>query len=581
MAAKQKPVVQPPSPAPTLQPLPLTSFDSLVRPQPVPPPDVIDSLVIRADSLYKAGMEDYGLGNLEKAKGEFDQAVAMLLESNLDLQGDDRLSSEFDKLVEDVYGAEAAALERGDALGLHNYEPAPLESFSGLTFPVDPRVKARAQGELKSVRSDLPLVSNDYVAGAITFLQGRGSRYTRTVLSRVGLYRKIIEDTLRKEQLPQDLIYLAASESAFNPYAVSRTGARGIWQFMSGTANLYGLRRDRWVDERQDPVKSSQAAARHLKDLYQTFGDWYLAMAAYDSGPLTVQRAIEKTGYADYWVLRKLHALPLETENYVPIFLAMTFIGKDPQAYQFDVPPAPPLESDQVAITVPTDLRLIAQLIDRPVEDLVKLNPSLLRWSTPANDPQFVLNLPPGVKDSLEAKLAAIPPDKRIWWRAHRVEGGETVASIARKFHVSPVALAQVNQVDQAARLEEGAHLVLPMPPGKESSLARGRQGPRRALSYRVRPGDTLELIADRFDVTPYEIRRWNTLKTSRLAPGRVLRLYVARSGGAPGGRAGQHAKSRRASSAKAVAGPLKVTSNHKPSGVASKLSDPEPAAAQ
>jgi len=567
--------------APTLQPLPLGSFDSLVRPQPPPAPDAIDSLVVRADGLYKAGMEDYRSGNLEKAKDEFDQALAKLLQSNLDLQGDDRLSSEFDKLVEDVYSAEAIALERGDALSLHNYEPAPLESFSGLTFPVDPKVKARAQEELKSVRSDLPLVSNDYVAGAITFLQGRGSHYTKTVLSRVGLYRKIIEDALRKEQLPQDLIYLAAGESAFNPYAVSRAGARGIWQFMSGTANLYGLKRDRWVDERQDPVKSSQAAARHLKELYQTFGDWYLAMAAYDSGPLTVQRAIEKTGYADYWVLRKLHALPSETENYVPIFLAMTFIGKDPQAYQFDVPPDPPLESDQVTISVPTDLRLVAQLIDRPVEDLVKLNPSLLRWCTPANDSQFVLNLPPGVESSFEAKIAAIPSDKRMWWRAHRVEGGETVASIARKFRVSPVALAQVNQVDQDARLEEGAHLVLPMPPGKESSLARAREGPRRALSYRVRPGDTLELIADRYDVTPYEIRRWNTLKTSKLAAGRVLRLYVARSGGARRGRTGQHTKSRSAPPAKAVARPLKVTSNHKPSGATSKLSDSELAAAQ
>ena len=319
-----------------------------------------------------------------------------LLESNLDVQGDDRLSAEFDKLVEDVYAAEAAALERGDTLSPHNYVPSPLESFSGLTFPVDPRIKRQAQQEIKAVRSDLPLVSNDYVDGVLTYFQNRGRGYITTALKRLGIYQPIISEALRKEGIPQDLIYLAAGESAFNPYALSRAGAKGIWQFMLGTGMLYGLKKDRWVDEREDPVRSTQAAARHLKDLYQMFGDWFLAMAAYDSGPLTVQRAIERTGYADYWTLRRLHALPTETENYVPIFLAIALIAKDPKAFGFDVQPDPPLSVDQVVVSTPTDLRLVAQLIDRPVEELTRLNPSLLRWTTPPNNPQFTLNLSPG-----------------------------------------------------------------------------------------------------------------------------------------------------------------------------------------
>src|SRR5438552_8584067 len=194
-------------------------------------------------------------------------------------------------------------------------------------------------------------------------------------------------EELRKEGLPQDLIYLAAGESAFNPFALSHAGAKGIWQFMLGTGSLYGLKRNRWVDEREDPAKSTHAAARHLQELYQTFGDWYLAMAAYDSGPVTVQRAIERTGYADFWTLRKLHALPLETENYVPIFIATALIAKDPKTFGFDVAPDPPLKVDKLTVTGPTDLRLIAELIDHPVDDLVNLNPSLLRWTTPANDP--------------------------------------------------------------------------------------------------------------------------------------------------------------------------------------------------
>jgi membrane-bound lytic murein transglycosylase D len=471
---------------------------------------------------------DYRSGNLEGAKEKFDQAVEKLLESNLDIQADDRLSNEFDKVTEDVYAAEAAALERGDTLSPHNYVPPPLESFSGLTFPVDPKVRQQAQAEVKAVRSDLPLVSNDYVDGVLTYLQNHGRGYVSVALKRMGMYQAMISDTLQKAGIPQDLIYLAALESAFNPYALSREGAKGIWQFMAGTGMLYGLKRDRWVDERQDPVKSTQAAARHLKELYEEFGDWPLAMAAYDSGPLTVQAAIERTGYADFWDLRRLHALPTETEDYVPIFMATVMIAKDPKAYGFNIQPDPPLAADQVVVSTPTDLRLVAQLIDRPVEDLTRLNPCLLRWTTPPNDPAFTLNLPAGTKDLFEQRIAAIPEDKRIWWRAYKVEEGETLADIARKLHVSPASLREANKLDDAAALEQGTHLVVPMSPGSVSSLARVREeGPRYAVKYRVRPGDTLELIADRYEVTPYQIRRWNNLKTSQLTAGASLRIYV------------------------------------------------------
>jgi membrane-bound lytic murein transglycosylase D len=475
---------------------------------------------------------------LEGAKEQFDRAVEKLLESKLDVQGDDRLNGEFDKLTEDIYAAEAAALERGDTLAPHRYVPSPLESFSGLTFPVDPKVKRQAQQEIKAVRSDLPLVSNDAVEGVLTYFQNHARGFMTTALRRKGVYQPIISEALRKEGIPQDLIYLAALESAFNPHALSCAGAKGIWQLMQGTAVLYGLKKDRWVDEREDPVKSTQAAARHLKELYGIFGDWSLVMAAYDSGPLTVQAAVERTGYADYWALRRLHALPAETEEYVPIFMATLMIAKDPKAYGFDVQPDPPLSVDQVVVNTPTDLRLVAQLIDRPVEELTGLNPSLLRWTTPPDNPQFTLNLPPGTKDQFEQQIAAIPEDKRMWWRSYKVEEGETLSSIARKLHISPVALREVNRLNDESALEQGSHLVVPMAPGKESSLARMREGRQRyAVSYRVRAGDTLELIADRYDVTPYEIRRWNNLKTSKLTPEKPLRIYVAKGNRNPNGK--------------------------------------------
>jgi membrane-bound lytic murein transglycosylase D len=544
-AEKRTAVVQAPAATPSVQALPPKPPAAVSDKRPAPDPDPTTVLVSQVEALYKAGMDDYRSGNLEGAKEQFDQAVEKLLESNLDLQGDDRLSAEFDKLVEDVYAAEAAALEHGDTLSPHNYVPTPLESFSGLTFPVDPRIKQRARQELKAVRSDLPLVSNDYVEGVLTYLQNKGRGYITTALKRMGIYQGLIYDTLRKEGIPQDLIYLAALESAFNPYALSNQGAKGMWQFMVGTGVLYGLKKDRWVDEREDPVKSTQAAARHLKELYQMFGDWSLAMAAYDSSPLTVQAAVERTGYADYWSLRRLHALPAETEDYVPIFMATLMIAKDPKAYGFDVQPDPPLSVEQVVASAPTDLRLVAQLIDRPVEELTRLNPSLLRWTTPPNNPQFTLNLPKGTKELFEQRVAAIPEDKRIWWRAHKVEEGETLSSIAKKLHVSPVTLREVNRLDNESALEQGTHLVVPLAPGKESSLARfHEEGPRHAVKYRVRAGDTLEFIADHFEVTPYQIRRWNNLKASHLTPGASLRIYVA--GGSRSASSKSHSKGRK-----------------------------------
>jgi membrane-bound lytic murein transglycosylase D len=529
---KHPATAQAPVPPPRPQALPLPTPAPALPPEIAAITDSTDVLVKQADALYQSGMNDFRAGNLEKSKQEFDQALATLLESGLDIQGDERLSAEFDRIVENVYSAEAATLERGDALGMRS-EPAPLESFSGLTFPVDPRMRQRVQQELKSVHSDLPLVSNDAVDGVIAYLQSHARGYIETVLRRQGTYGDIIGEALHKEGLPQDLIYLAAGESAFNPYAVSTAQCVGIWQFSQGTGSLYGLRKDRWVDDRKDPVKATTAAAHHLKDLYQMFGDWFLVMAAYDSGPLTVQRAVERTGYADYWELRRLHALPTETENYVPIFLATALIAKDPKAYGFDTTPDPPLAFDRVQVDTPTDLRLIAQLIDHPVDDLVKLNPSLLRWTTPGNDPSFMLNLPAGTKALYEREIASIPPDKRIWWRAHKVQEGETVAAVAKQLRVSPAALAQANQLSPDATLQQGAHLVVPMGTGSDASLARFRETPpataaRRVAYYRVRPGDTVDIIADRYNVTPYQVRRWNGLKSAKLTPGRTLHVYVA-----------------------------------------------------
>jgi membrane-bound lytic murein transglycosylase D len=456
---------------------------------------------------------------MDQAREAFDRALATLLKPQLDVRGDHRLKEEFDKLVEDIHGLEVEALDLDEAPATHDYEPAPIDSLADMTFPVDPRPRRRVGGPL-------PLVSNDHIESVLDYFQGSGRAYVERVLSRLGLYEPIISEALRREGLPQDLIFMAGAESGFNPFALSRKGAKGIWQLMLPRAREYGLKKDRWVDEREDPEKSTEAAVRHLKDLYQRFGDWYLAMAAYNCGPASVQRAVEKTGYADFWVLRDLQALPRETQNFVPIILATAQIARDPKAYGFDIEPSLPLATDQVAVDAPIHLRLVAQLVGHSVEELVQLNPGLLRWSTPPNGPEYILNLPAGTKEKFEEGIARIPPDKRLWWRAHRVVEGETISRIASKYRLSTPAMERANHLDDGAAIEAGSLLILPLAPGTDIAFD-GASGPRRRLQYRIRPGDTLGGIAARFDVTANQIRKWNRIRGSRIIAGKTLTLFV------------------------------------------------------
>lgn len=483
--------------------------------------DPIEALVSKVDATYNEGVKEYHAGNLEHAKQDFDAALSILLESGMDIQGNRRLNAEFEKLVENTYGLEVSTAENGDTLSQHDYESPPIEKFAGLTFPVNPTVRRRAEQELGSVRSDLPLVTNDYVASFLTYFQNRGQGFIDRILTRVGIYRPMISRVLREYRLPQDLIYLAAAESDFNPHAFSSAGAAGMWQFMRGRAEEYGLKIDRYEDQREDPLKSTEAAAQHLRDLYKEFGDWYLAMAAYNAGPVNVRSAIERTGYANFWKLRELHALPVETQNYVPIIIATALIAKDPGAYGFDIHPDPPLDPDHVVVTAPTDLRLVAELIDRPIKELENLNPSLLTWATPLNVKQFVLTLPHGTKDLYEERIAEVPPSKRVWWRAVKVDQAETLLAVARKYRLTRSVLAEANHLGPGDDPAIGSHLILPLPPGREPVYRRGR-----FLRYRIRRGDTLGGIAERFHVRVSSLRRWNNIRGSMIIAGRMLRLF-------------------------------------------------------
>jgi membrane-bound lytic murein transglycosylase D len=335
----------------------------------------------------------------------------------------------------------------------------------------------------------------------------------------------------KEEGVPQDLIYLAQAESGFKPLALSRARARGMWQFMSSRGVGYGLRRNFWVDDRQDPEKATRAAARHLKDLYKQFGDWYLAMAAYNSGPGNVQQAVRRTGYADFWELYKRDVLPRETKNYVPIILAMTIMSKNPVQYGLDsVQPEPAEQYDTVKVDYSVDLRLVADCVDAPVDALVDLNPSLLRRTTP-KDQTFDLHIPAGTREKYEAAIAAVPEDKRTAWRYHQVEEGDTLAAIAKKYRTTERAITQANNLESNT-IAADTKLVIPV-----TATAAGvgkivySKYPTR---YKTHTGDTVQTVAEDFGVPPDRLKRWNKLKGNSLSRGRFLVVYKPLGPGEP-----------------------------------------------
>jgi membrane-bound lytic murein transglycosylase D len=489
----------------------------------VPKTDSVEALIARVEKEFQAGQASYHAGHLEQAKASFDRSFDLLLSYPAGVRSDERLEDEFDKIVEAVNTIEMAALQQGDGFTQQPSEPAPIDEANETTFPVDPNIKAKAEIEVRNTKSDLPLVLNDYVASYINFYSTKGHGYMERALTRAGKYEPMIRRILAQEGVPQDLIYLAEAESGFYPVALSRAGARGMWQFMASRGSGYGLERNWWVDERQDPEKSTRAAARHLKDLYNQFGDWYLAMAAYNSGPGNVQQAVQRTGYADFWELYKRNVLPGETKNYVPIILAFTIMAKNPTQYGLDhLTPDPPLNYDTVKVDYPVDLRLVAECVDSSQATLQDLNPALLRMTTP-KDGSYDLHLPAGTSERFQHTIAAIPRDKRVWWRYHKVAPGESLSEIAKQFKTSAASIAEVNNITEDDDLRAGASLVIPITPRRDSE---GLAFSKKPTYYKVRKGDSVLSVADDFSVPVARLRQWNRLKGNSLKVGRSLRIY-------------------------------------------------------
>ena len=366
----------------------------------------------------------------------------------------------------------------------------------------------------------IPLVTNSQVESYIRYFQGKGRKGFNIWLRRYVQYKDLMLPILEQYNLPEELIVVSMIESGFDPKAVSKAKAVGLWQFMYLTGKQYGLNRNWYIDERQDPIKSTHAAAKYFKDLYNEFEDWYLVLAAYNTGPGRVNRALKLHDTSDYW---QLYSLPKDTKNYIPYYLSSAIILQNPEKYGFKIPKSNPLRFDEVEIEKSSDLNVLAKAADTKVSTIKKLNPELRQPATPNNGP-YSLNIPFGKKESFYKKFNAIPDDEKFAVQKveHRVQKGENLTSIAAKYRVLKADLQTINNITNANNIRIGQILKIPVKGGIYANY------PEKII-YKVKVGDQLGFIAEKYNTRASEIRKWNGMKAndSTIYPGQKLTLFV------------------------------------------------------
>ncbi len=442
-----------------------------------------------------------------------------------------------DRLAADSAADEAALEELAEAR-----PDAGNSGDTAIAEPAEP-VDGGANALANAVTWDIDVEtynSHDRVQYYLDFFQGRGRERMGIWLSRMPRYEAVIRERLQREDLPGDLVYLALIESGFSNTATSRAKAVGMWQFMKGTAKLYGLRVDSWVDERRDPYRATDAAARHLRDLNRRFGSLYLAAAAYNAGSGKVSRGLirlpdddSESPHSDaaFFRLYDTKLLRRETKDYVPKLIAAALIAKQPKRYGFKVGPAAPAAYDSIVVPDMSGLDVIARLADTTVTAIRELNPQYLRLATPAGT-RSVVRLPLGRGPATAAAYAELPPRQRVTFVEHFVVRGETLGGIALRYRVSQSMLAAANPKLKSRSIRIGQRVIVPTGGALSTSVALRMAEPVVAAGthtgtfHRVRRGETISEIADEFGVTQRELRDWNGLdQRGRIRIGQRLRI--------------------------------------------------------
>ena len=443
------------------------------KPSTFPRPTDAEFLIQRANASFAAGKRALQQGRPDEAREEFDYAVGVLFNAPENLPDRAALERRLDELVDAIYRIDQDQLGSSAPEEQVSYEKAPLDDILQMTFPIDPSLRGKVREQVRMTVSQLPLDERDAVVSFINFFSStKGRRILIGGMQRSGRYKGMIERVLAEEGLPEELIFLAQAESGFLPRAVSNKLCLGIWQFAKFRGNEYGLKQTPATDDRMDPEKATRAAAHHLHDLYEHFGDWNLAMAAYNCGPGCVDAAVMRSGYADFWELRRRNALPKETANYVPAILAMVIMSKNAAEYGIgEVDFEPAVRYDSLELQTPTHIGLVAAALDRSVSELKELNPSLIKSVMPAG---FTLRVPKGQMPQLEAALRVIPADRRDSWRVHKVEPGDTFAAVAKRYGTTPDVLSSANH-DQLPETGMFAAVPVAYPGDRPSPVAKGK----------------------------------------------------------------------------------------------------------
>jgi membrane-bound lytic murein transglycosylase D len=522
--------------------------------------DPIADLIALSNSNFEAGQAELQRGHLESARASFNKALDVLLDSPYGARSEPRLREHFDRLVERISATELTSLAQGDGFTEKKYESASIDDLLALSSSPDEPSAATRQAvaeDLESTDHDVAIPLNARVLSFVELFTGRLRGYLQDGLGRGARFLPMIQDVFRAEGLPLDLAYVPLVESAFKPDALSRAKAKGMWQFMRGTALENGLRHDWYIDERAEPEKATRAAAKYLKTLYSMFGDWHLALASYNGGPGRVQTAIKRSGgVRDFWKLSASRRyLPRETRDYVPLILAAMVVARNPGQYGMEIAPEVDLPKfETVMLPVAVDLRRVAEWAGTTVESIQELNPELRRWTTPVRATNYELKVPEGTADAVRAKLADSGTDvTNLTW--HTVRSGETLLSIARKLKVSRADLAEANYLSVKSRVTAGQQLIVPRAPtlliaartdgtvpsvdtpsvdavvATSATLPAPTAGSSQSKTvYRVKRGDTLGSIARVFETTVASLKKWNGLTTNTVLVGQRLTILAPRS---------------------------------------------------
>ena len=533
--------VQAQPPVAITEPTPVPS-----EPQPAPG----QGLIARAEAHFGAGEQELRDGHLDAARTSFDRAVDVLLESPGGARSTPQLSAHFDRLIERISGHELTALAQADGFVEKTPEPASIDELLAITTferpTPTPETQKAVADDLQVIVHDIEIPQNARVLAYVELFTGRLKGYLEEGLSRGAQYLPMIQDVFRAEGLPLDLAYVPLIESAFKPNALSRAKAKGMWQFMRGTALENGLKHDWYIDERADPEKATRAAAKYLKTLYAMFDDWHLALASYNGGPGRVQRAMKRSGRNDFWKLSATSRyLPRETRDYVPLILAAIVIARNPGQYQMNVAPIEAPLYETVTVSGAVDIRRVAEWAGTPVQDLQNLNPELRRWTTPVRATEYELKVPMGAATLINTRLTEQGLDDLAPLSHYSVKKGETLAAIAKKLRVSRSDLAEANYLSSKARLHTGQQLIIPRAPTllaartepaepavdavlasqtQETPAAAVEEAPARSTTtHRVARGETLFSIAKRYGTTVALIKELNSLRDNVIRVGQRL----------------------------------------------------------